>query len=53
MQQLSVGDGFKFGCGMLLAGLAFAFSIVIVGTVGLLVATLLNLPIPFLPQGLR
>ena len=43
---MSVGDGFKFGCGMILAWLAFSFSLVILSTIALLVATLLKLPIP-------
>lgn len=47
--QLNVSDGFRLGCGMILAGLAFIFSLVIIGTLALLVATLLNINIPFLP----
>lgn len=50
--HVSIGDGFKLGCGMILAALAFSFSLVILGTVALLVATLLNLPVPQLtPRG--
>ena len=49
---IGVGDGFKLGCGMILAGLAFIFSLAILGTVALLIATLLNLPLPpLLPRG--
>lgn len=50
--HMNVGDGFKFGCGMILAGLAFSFSLAILATVALLVSTLLNLPLPtLLPRG--
>lgn len=44
---LSVGDGFKFGCGMLLAGVAFYFALIIVAATALLFATILGLPLPF------
>lgn len=47
--HLSIGDGFKFGCGVILAGLAFAFSLVIVGTIAMIAATLLSIPLPLLP----
>ena len=50
--RISVGDGFKFGCGLILAVLAFSFSLAILGTVALLVATILNLPLPpLMPRG--
>jgi len=41
---LGVGDGFKFGCGMLLAGVAFYFALIIVAATALLFATILGLP---------
>ncbi len=44
---LSVADGFKFGCGLLLAGLAFYFAVVLVVGVALLFAAILGLPLPF------
>lgn len=44
---LGVSDGFKFGCGMILAGVAFYFALIIVVAVALLVALILNLPLPF------
>jgi len=46
---LGVGDGFKFGCGFILAGIAFYFALIIVVGAAFLVATILNLPIPFGP----
>ncbi len=44
---LSVGDGFKFGCGMILAGIAFYFVLIIMVAAALLLAEILNLPLPF------
>lgn len=44
---LSVADGFKFGCGMILAGVAFYFALIIVVAAALLLAMVLNLPLPF------
>jgi hypothetical protein len=44
---LSVADGFKFGCGLILAGVAFYFALIMVVAVALLFAMLLNLPLPF------
>jgi hypothetical protein len=44
---LSVGEGFKFGCGVILAGVAFYFALIIVVAAAYLVATILNLPLPF------
>ncbi|MBI2954105.1 MAG: hypothetical protein HYY30_07310 [Chloroflexi bacterium] len=43
---LSVGDGFKFGCGLILSLVAFYFVLVIFLTGFLLTAMLLNLPVP-------
>jgi hypothetical protein len=44
---LSVSDGFRFGCGLLLAGIAFYFALLIVVAVALLFASVLGLPLPF------
>ena len=44
---LGITDGFKFGCGLILAGVAFYFVLIIVVAVALLLAMLLNLPLPF------
>jgi hypothetical protein len=44
---LGVSDGFRFGCGLLLAGIAFYFGVILVVAVALLVAALLGLPLPF------
>lgn len=44
---LSVADGFKFGCGLILAGVAFYFVLIILVAAALLLATILNLPLPF------
>jgi len=44
---LTVGDGFKFGCGMILAGVAFYFALIIMVAAALLLAVILNLPLPF------
>jgi hypothetical protein len=46
---LTVGDGFKFGCGLILAGVAFYFALIMVVAAAFLVATILNLPLPFAP----
>lgn len=43
---LSVGDGFKFGCGLILSFVAFYFVLVIFLTGVVLVAMLLNMPLP-------
>ena len=45
--SLTVTDGFKFGCGVLLAALAGYFILIILIAVALLVATILGLPLPF------
>lgn len=44
---LSVGDGFKFGCGLLLAASAFYFALIMVIAVAILIATILGIPLPF------
>lgn len=44
---LSVGDGFKFGCGLLLAMVAFYFALIIVIGAALLTASILGIPLPF------
>lgn len=47
MSQLSVNDGFRFGCGFFLAALAFYFAIIIVVALGILLALLFGVSIPF------
>lgn len=44
---VSVSDGFRFGCGLILAGVAFYFALIMVVAVAFLVATILGLPLPF------
>ena len=44
--QLTVNDGFRFGCGFILAALAFYFALVIVVALGVLIALLFNVNIP-------
>lgn len=48
---LTVGDGFRFGCGLILAVIAFSFLVVIATALSLLLAILLDLPLPFNPFG--
>jgi hypothetical protein len=43
---LTVGDGFKFGCGLILSFLAFYFVAIIFFTGFLLLAMLFNFPVP-------
>ncbi len=43
---VGVADGFKFGCGMILAGIAFYFALIIMVAAALLVALIFNLPLP-------
>ena len=50
MPQLTVNDGFRFGCGFFLAALAFYFAVVIVVAVGVLLALLFNVNLPFTPR---
>ncbi|MGH2459521.1 MAG: hypothetical protein ACRDIY_11730 [Chloroflexota bacterium] len=44
---VGVADGFKFGCGMILAGIAFYFALIILVAAALLLALVFNLPLPF------
>lgn len=44
---LTVSDGFRFGCGLILAGLTAYFALIMVVAVAFLVATILGLPLPF------
>jgi hypothetical protein len=44
--QLTVNDGFRFGCGFFLAALAFYFAVVIVLALGVLLALVFNVTIP-------
>lgn len=44
---LGVADGFKLGCGLILAGVTFYFALIMVVAVAFLFAMLLNLPLPF------
>lgn len=50
---LTVGDGFKFGCGFFLAMLGFCFAVVIFVATLLIVAVILNIPLPFASGGVR
>lgn len=45
--RLTVVDGFRFGCGLTLAFAAFGFMLVILAATILLLALLLNFPLPF------
>ncbi len=45
--HLTVADGFRFGCGLILVSLAFVFLLLIGGAVAVLLAVLLNIPLPF------
>ena len=46
MPQLTVNDGFRFGCGFFLAALAFYFAVMIVIALGVLLALLFNINLP-------
>ena len=46
MSQLTVNDGFRFGCGFFLAALAFYFAVIIVVALGVLLALLFNVNLP-------
>ena len=50
MPQLTVNDGFRFGCGFILAALAFYFALVIVVALGVLIALLFNIDLPLSPR---
>ncbi len=45
--RLTVADGFRFGCGFLLAFVAFNFVLAMLVATVILLAMLLNLPLPF------
>ena len=45
--RLTVADGFRFGCGFLLALAAFSFVLAILAAAVVLVAMLVGLPLPF------
>ncbi len=45
--RLTVADGFRFGCGFLLAGLAFAFILLIAAAALGVAALLVGVPLPF------
>jgi hypothetical protein len=44
---LGIADGFKFGCGLLLAAIAFYFVVLLIVAFALVVAAILGLPLPF------
>jgi hypothetical protein len=44
--NLTVADGFKFGCGLILAGVAFYFILIIVAALAILVVILFNVNLP-------
>lgn len=46
MPQLTVNDGFRFGCGFFLAALAFYFAMIIVLALSVLLALLFGVSIP-------
>lgn len=46
--SLTVSDGFKFGCGLILAFVAFYFVVTIFLTAVMLFAMLFNVPLPSL-----
>jgi hypothetical protein len=43
---VGVADGFRFGCGMLLAGAVFYCGLVVVVAIVIVLATLLGVPLP-------
>jgi hypothetical protein len=43
---VGVADGFRFGCGMLLAGAVFYCGLVVVIAIVVVLATLLGIPLP-------
>jgi hypothetical protein len=45
--SVSVADGYRFGCGLILAALTAYFALILVVAVAFLVATILGLPLPF------
>lgn len=54
MNALSIGDGFKFGCGFMLAALVAWLAIMIVGTiVSLILTAILGVSIGTLLSGMQ
>jgi hypothetical protein len=45
--HLTVADGFRLGCGLILSLVAFGFILVILAATGVLLAMVLGLPLPF------
>lgn len=45
--HLTVADGFRFGCGLILVFVAFLFLLVIGAAAAVLAALLLGVPLPF------
>lgn len=45
--HLTVADGFRFGCGLILVFVAFLFLLVIGAAAAVLTALLLGVPLPF------
>ena len=43
--HLSVADGFRFGCGFVLAGIGFYFAVIVIGALALAAAGFLGSPI--------
>ena len=43
--HLSVADGFRFGCGFVLAGIGFYFAVIVIGALALAAAGILGSPI--------
>ena len=44
---LNVLDGFRFGCGLLLAGVGFGFALIVVVGVAVVFSAILGIPLPF------
>src|ERR1035437_2747999 len=44
---LNVIDGFRFGCGLILAGVGFGFALIVVVLLAVVVSAILGLPLPF------
>ncbi len=45
--HLTMADGFRFGCGLILSFVAFSFVLVILVAAGVLLGMLLGMPLPF------
>lgn len=50
MNRLTVGDGFKFGCGFLLSVLAFYVVLIVLVSLVMIVLSLVGAGIPWLQQ---